>query len=315
MQIYDFNDEKRFPLSNRDGIYGGNGGNKDGILIDGEYWFLKYPKTTRGMSAKAQEMSYTTAPLSEFIGSHIYEILGFDVHSTLLGVKKSKVVVACKDFCVLRGGLSEIRTIKNAYNGELSEEFDALHESKTGDRVNLTELMFHLDENRQLKNVTGLKDHFWDMVIVDILIDNNDRNNGNWGLVFNGEVYKIAPVYDNGNAFSNKTSEEKIKQHLANYDNLERVVLGAAMTAYDHEGHMLNSSRLLQMNYPELKKAIKRNVPQIGIHMEEMLGLIDEIPEDYNGLIVCTKARKEFYKAGLKIRYEKILLPAYQKLH
>ena len=98
MKIYDFNDEIKYPLSNRDGIYGGNGGTKDGVLIDGEYWFIKYPKTTRGMSEKAQQISYTTAPLSEYIGSHIYSILGFDVHDTLLGIKKGKAVVACKDF-------------------------------------------------------------------------------------------------------------------------------------------------------------------------------------------------------------------------
>ena len=36
MKIYDFNDEIKYPLSNRDGIYGGNGGTKDGVLIDGE---------------------------------------------------------------------------------------------------------------------------------------------------------------------------------------------------------------------------------------------------------------------------------------
>ena len=59
MKIYDFNDETKYPLSNRDGIYGGNGGTKDGVLIDGEYWFIKYPKTTRGMSEKAQQISYT----------------------------------------------------------------------------------------------------------------------------------------------------------------------------------------------------------------------------------------------------------------
>lgn len=36
MKIYDFNNENLYPLSNRDGIYGGNGGTKDGILINGE---------------------------------------------------------------------------------------------------------------------------------------------------------------------------------------------------------------------------------------------------------------------------------------
>ena len=46
------------------------------MLIDGEYWFIKYPKTTRGMSEKAQQISYTTAPLSEYIGSHKYFAVG-----------------------------------------------------------------------------------------------------------------------------------------------------------------------------------------------------------------------------------------------
>ncbi len=111
MKIYDFNDEVKFPLSNRDGIYGGKGGNKDGVLIDGEFWLIKYPKSTKGMSENARQIGYTTAPLSEYIGSHVYQLLGHNVHQTLLGVKKGKVVVACKDFCVIRGGLSEIRTI------------------------------------------------------------------------------------------------------------------------------------------------------------------------------------------------------------
>lgn len=91
---------------------------------------------------------------------------------------------------MIRGGLSEIRTIKNAYSEEMLEEQESFVESKSGDRVNLEELLFHLDENRRLRNIPGLKEHFWDMSVVDILIDNNDRNNGNWGLVFNGQTYK-----------------------------------------------------------------------------------------------------------------------------
>ncbi len=311
MQIYNFDDEKLFPLSNRDGIYGGNGGNKDGILIDGEFWFIKYPKTTRGMRNNARNISYTTAPLSEYLGSHVYEILGYDVHKTLLGIKKGKVVVACKDFCVIRGGLSEIRTIKNAYSEERTEELEGFAESKSGDRVNLPELLFHLEENRHLKNVEGLKEHFWDMVVVDILIDNNDRNNGNWGLVFNGEIYKIAPVYDNGNAFSNKTSDEQIVMHMQK-DKLERDVLGASVTAYEVDGHILSGPKLIMMDCPGLRDAVKRNVPLIENHLQDIYKLIDDVPESYEGIPICSAVRKEYYKQGIRIRFEKILKSAYQ---
>ena len=88
MNIYQFDDEERFPLSNRDGIYGGNGGNKDGILIDGEYWFIKYPKSTRGMRANAKELSYTTSPLSEFIPQSV-KLISSDTNKskTIQGVE------------------------------------------------------------------------------------------------------------------------------------------------------------------------------------------------------------------------------------
>ena len=43
-------------------------------------------------------LSYTNSPISEYLGSHIYKILGFDVHDTILGYANGKNVVACKDF-------------------------------------------------------------------------------------------------------------------------------------------------------------------------------------------------------------------------
>ncbi len=47
--------------------YGGHGGSKKGILINGEIWFLKYPKSTKSMNLEG--LSYSTTPISEYIGS------------------------------------------------------------------------------------------------------------------------------------------------------------------------------------------------------------------------------------------------------
>ena len=55
----------------RNGTYGGKAGDKEGITINGEYWIVKYPKSTKGMRGTLD--SYTTAPLSEYIGSNIYQ--------------------------------------------------------------------------------------------------------------------------------------------------------------------------------------------------------------------------------------------------
>lgn len=117
MKIYNL---KNMPYSDRHGMYGGMAGDKDGILINNEYWIVKYPKPEREFETPIG-MSYNTSPLSEYIGSHIYDILEIPVHQTILGIRNEKIVVACKDFCKSRGQLTEMRTIKNAANKELED--------------------------------------------------------------------------------------------------------------------------------------------------------------------------------------------------
>ena len=72
--------------------FGGNAGNKMDISYDNARWILKFDKSTKGM--KRIEISYTTSALSEYVGSHVYEILGVPVHETKLGIKNNKLVVA-----------------------------------------------------------------------------------------------------------------------------------------------------------------------------------------------------------------------------
>ena len=94
MEIYDLSSCE---YSNRHGSYGGMAGDKDGILFNNEFWIVKYPKSARQFNSNIS-VSYVSSPLSEYIGSNIYGILGFDVHKTILGYRNDKIVVACKDF-------------------------------------------------------------------------------------------------------------------------------------------------------------------------------------------------------------------------
>lgn len=47
MEIFDFSNAE---YSNRNGSYGGAAGDKDGIVINGEPWIAKYPKSNEGMA-------------------------------------------------------------------------------------------------------------------------------------------------------------------------------------------------------------------------------------------------------------------------
>lgn len=81
IEIYNFDKCKLSGIS-----YDGPGGSKKGILIDGEYWFLKYPKST-----------------------------GINTHKTLLGIEDEKVVVACKDFMKNNNIFLNFNMLKNDY--------------------------------------------------------------------------------------------------------------------------------------------------------------------------------------------------------
>ena len=78
INIYDLDE---YSFSSKNGTYGGAAGSKDGLCINNEDWLIKYPKSLSQM--EGLNASYSTAPLSEYLGSHIYKILGFDVHETI----------------------------------------------------------------------------------------------------------------------------------------------------------------------------------------------------------------------------------------
>lgn len=298
--------------STRHGRYGGQAGDKDGIIYQGENWIVKYPKSTKDMFGNGLA-PYTLTPLSEYIGSHIYTILGYDTHQTLLGERNGQIVVACKDFQERLGDLAEVRMLKNAANKELRESTgEDLPLSATGDNVNLEELMLHLKVNPFL-SAPEVSQRFWESIIIDILIDNNDRNNGNWGLLYDQqtESYTLAPVYDNGNAFFSKASEERINEYLNN-PNFETLAVGGR-TIYTYQKHLLSAKKILTLEIPALKAAINTVIPNIHKHFSEIEEMIEDIPNEYHGMNVCSEPRKELYIKSMKIRMEKILLPIYEK--
>lgn len=193
-----------------DRYYGGHAGTKLGIKYNNENWFLKFPQSTRDF--KSQEISYTTAPLSEYIGSHIYQMLGTPAHDTLLGTKDGKIVVACRDFLLDGDKLIEFGNIRNRYVKGL----DDTHSSSKKNSIDLNDIMLIMDKNPVFIEIPELKEHFWHMFVIDAFISNSDRNNGNWGIISHADGKKeIAPVYDNGNSFNNNVADNRLSNRLS----------------------------------------------------------------------------------------------------
>lgn len=302
IELYDFSN---FELSSRNLQYAGRAGEKRGILIDGEFWFLKFPKNTVGMS-DIKEMSYVTSPLSEFIGSHIFEILGYDVHKTRLGIcfdgKRYKVVCACKDF--IKDDKNELlipyTALRNDSDPDVMKESDESFKSAS----NINEIIFQLDHNSVLKNLLNAKDRFWETAIIDILINNNDRNEDNWGVIKNKTVnkYKLAPVYDCGNSFYSKASETKIVEILNDVKKLNSSSINGITAYEDDEANRLTAIQFLKLPNDDLKLAKTKVKNLVQNHMDEIENFVNSIPNVFGGIEIVSENRKKYYIKTIKKR-------------
>ncbi len=298
-------------LSPRNLEYGGRAGEKKGILYKGSFWFLKFPKNTQGMD-KVKGLSYVTSPLSEFIGSNIYRILGYDVHETLLGVcfdgKRNKVVCACKDF--IEDDKNELlipyTALRNDTNPELMNRRD---DESSLSASNINEIVFQLDHNSVLKNIENAKERFWDVVLIDMLINNNDRNEDNWGVIKDkkNNSYRLSPIYDCGNCFYGKTSEERIAEIISD----ERKLISSALngvTAYeDDDEKRIRNEDIVELENPGLKHSLKKIAKLVDSKMDEIIGFINSIPTSFGDVEVMTPLRKEYYLKTFALRLETFL--------
>ncbi len=307
IEIYDLNNEKE---SGRK--YGGMAGAKLGIILNNVNWIIKFPKSTK--SFNTIEISYTTTPLSEYLGSHIYESIGIPVHETILGIKDEKLIVACKDFKQKGEELYEFREIKNEYVKGLEEKIDNLS-SSNGLGTDINEIMLIMENNPTFINNPSLKDRFWDMFVVDSLIGNNDRNNSNWGILVNEDTKetRVAPVYDNGASFNNKMSEDRMKEILQDKIRFENSAYISRSSAFYEDDKNINPLKYIEnANNAELNNAILRIVPHVNL--EKIKDIIYEVPNNHENIKIMSDVQKNFYYKLIEYRYNNILVPAYKKL-
>ena len=314
MEVYMIKIEN-FDLLNHSGIsYGGHGGSKRGIIMNGERWFLKYPKSTKSMDVDG--LSYSTTPISEYLGSHIYESIGLDVHKTKLGYANGKIVVACKDFLDSNEVIIDYNMIKNEYDENIEKATEQLSLSSDINLNNdLEEILLIMEQNSYFKSIPELKMRFWDMFVIDAFISNNDRNEGNWGLILNKDTndLRLSPVFDNGASFYNKSSDDKLLSIYTDDFRFKQSVYDSVISVYKFDGKVINPLKYIEtMDNDDCNKAILRIVPKINI--DTIISIFDEVPEEYNGLPVLSKIQKEYYLKALKYRYDNVLVPVYNKL-
>lgn len=301
MELVDFND---FQQNQR--LYGGTAGRKMGITYNGINYLLKFPGNLKEQQMKNINLSYSNSPICEYIGSKIYELIGLPVHNTILGIRNQKVVVACEDFLEDGDKLYEFDKIKVTFEPHF---LDSNGNETNGVGVDLYEIIMTIKEHPFLQGISGVVEHFWDMFIIDALIGNTDRNNSNWGIVLRKNGLKeLAPVYDNGNCLNNKWDDEKMQIVMSDVVKMEAEAYKARRCIFELQGRRVNPYHIMEsMKYQECSDAIRRLAPEIGNCMNGIRAMIKEIP-------ILSEVQKQFFTLIIEYRYEKVLLPVYQKI-
>ncbi len=271
---------------------------KKTLIYNNKRYLVKFPDPIR---EKNKNISYINNAFSEYIGSNVFKISGFKVQNTILGTYvyngKEKIVCACEDFTDGNHILYEFENLALSVNPdkkieeELSDIMGVIEEIE-----NLTKLNIIVQDN--------IKEKFWDMFIIDSLIGNTDRHNGNWGFLVNARSSKaeFSPIYDCGSCLNSKLADEEIDE----FNDVE--IKNLAINCHScikENGEKINYMPYIKsLKNEDCNNALLRNFTKINL---------EKINEFINNISCISISRKEFYKKIISIRY-KILEKSYKEL-
>ena len=282
--MIDFSDYKKTNT-----YYGGTE-RKFGVNVDGFEYMIKFQKQTNFGVKRFNHVS-------EYVGCHIFEMLGFDVQETYLGLYNGEQVVACKNFITDGYQFVPFNDV-----GESSLERD-----KETYQYSYDDIMRMLYDNVKLTDVKETVEMFWNIYTVDALLGNFDRHGGNWGFLKKNNRYSLAPVFDNGSCLFPQLTDDDAMEKIMSSEELTNERIYKFPTSQVQLGGRKSSyyEVIDSLSFKECNDAVVRTCEKYS--QKEVDDLIDRTP-------FLTDVHKAFYKYIIRQRYEKILLPAYKKL-
>lgn len=281
---------------------------KQRIEYNGQIYMLKFGQKLESNEKKPLQASYSSAPISEWLGCNVFSIVGkpfkLSVQETLLGTFGDKIVVACKDFIANRPDsntlcLLEFKKLENSY----------LDSSTAGGRTPLYDNLMEIYQNHpSLSSIRELAiTRYWQMFAIDALIGNFDRHAGNWGYIYNlqeDRIVDLAPVYDCGSSFYPQLDESAMYDFVKNPKTLEERVKTFPTAALRVDGKKVRYHEFLLSDKGAAARAAAATIMQ-SVDFSKIDELIESIPS-------ISEVRKEFLHAQIAVRKDVILLPAYR---
>lgn len=290
MQGHDLNNIELKPAAD----FGGSEKKRVGVF-EGKKYLFKLPDPIR---EKNNDLSYMNNQFSEYIGSHIFNLLGIKAQDTILGEKNidgiNKILVGCEVFTTNKKGVGEFSDFLN------SVDFDA----KNGYKNQSIET-FELIVSEKGFDTSKFIEQFNDMIVVDCLLVNQDRHFHNIGFETINDVFVPTKIYDCGSCLCALKSDEALEKLLKD-DSLFKSDVYNISPPYFYKGQRLKYHELFNEPSNNLKQAINKIYPKIDIN--SINKLIDDTP-------YISDIRKTFYKKAILFNYENIIKKSYFKIN
>ena len=236
--------------------YNGANGKKIAVEFEGAVWLLKFPPSA---ADRPNELSYSNSCISEHLGSVIFRLLGIDAQETRLGVHENgrrKIVCACRDFTIPDRRFYDFCSIKNS----------VLDTGSGGSGTELADVLETIDQQQFLDPVLG-RERFWEMFVVDALLGNFDRHNGNWGFLVDAKTNaaSLAPVFDNGSCLLPQADETIMRRCLEDEREMQSRIYVFPGSMLKIDGHKINYHDFItQSDNADLQAALARLLPRIN---------------------------------------------------
>lgn len=283
-------DFSKCPTRNK--FFNGANGEKFSIYYNNKWYLLKLSPISKYNS----NLDYTYAHITEHIGSQIYKSLNIEAHNTIIGRFNGRNAVACEDF--------EIDNLHFSSFADFSNSVDC---EKKG--YGLQDVLLIIKKQKKISS-SLLNRRFWDMFIVDALIGNPDRHNGNWGVLWDEKTndVKLAPVFDCGSSLCPSCDEDLMRTIMKNEKELNKRIYernnSILSTEYDKNKKIKYLDYLVNTDNKDCIGALKRIYPKINM---------TKINNIIKGCDEMTTLHKEFLSFMLHKRKELILDVAYNK--
>lgn len=274
------------------------------IIYDGDVYMLKFGQKLESDEHKPLQASYTSTPVSEYLGSHIYALAGLPTQHTVMGTYDGRSVVACRDFIESRPDaknvtLVEFKKLENSFLGS----------STAGGRTPiLGNLLGIFSEHDSLEGIReAAEERYWQMFAVDSLIGNFDRHAGNWGYILDkgrNEIIDLAPIYDCGSSLYPALNEAAMADFIKDRDSLVKRVLDFPRAAL-----RIGKNKIAYHEFLLSDVGAKARAVLGGIMRELDFAAIHRLIEDTPCI---SDVRREFYSQLIDVRREAILEPAYE---